>query len=54
MKVTKIKKTGQVVYQLGRVDSQHQLVLVVFDTITRKGNRGVVQTVRDDNLIEVE
>jgi len=54
MKVTKIKKTGQVVITMGNSGSQHTVVLVTFDTITRKGNRGVVQTVRNDNLIEVE
>jgi hypothetical protein len=50
--VTRNKKTRQIVQVVGRVDSQRSLVLIPLDKPTRKGNWGIVQVMRDENLVE--
>jgi len=51
MKTVKIKKTGQRVYILEKVDTNHTYCIFHFDKVSKKGNLGVVQSVRNDNLV---
>lgn len=48
--VTRIKKTGEIVRPIGSADSMHTYCL--FSTPNARNRNGVVQTVRNDNLIE--
>lgn len=50
LEVTRIKKTGKIVYPIGMKDSTHTLVLFPHETKTHRGNLGVVQPVRNENL----
>ncbi len=49
-KIYRIKKTGQIVHKLFDIDSMHSLMLFPFKERSRKGNMGVSQSVRNDNL----
>jgi len=49
--VCRLKKTGKIVYSLGKVDSKHTSVLYPFGRKTRSGNYGTVMNVRNDNLV---
>jgi hypothetical protein len=51
LEVTRVKKTRQIVYPMGKADSNHTLCLFPFKKKTKKGNWGVTQSVRNDNLI---
>lgn len=51
MKIVRMKKTGQMVHEVHKVDSNHTMVLFPFTGISRRGNRGVCQPVRNDNLV---
>lgn len=48
--VVRIKNTGQIVYPIGSADANHTLCLFPFKTRSHKGNWGVVQPVKNDNL----
>lgn len=50
-KITRIKKTGKVVYPVGKADSMHTFCLFPFGFVSKNGSRGVVQPVKNDNLI---
>lgn len=50
LEVTRIKKTGKIVYPVGKQDSMHTLVLFPHETKTNRGDLGVVQAVRNENL----
>lgn len=53
LEVTRIKKTRQIVFPVGTSDrSGYTEVLFPFGRISKKGNRGVVQNVKNDNLIK--
>lgn len=55
MKLVRVKKTGQPVMPMGTVNTgtgEYELCLFPFDTPSRSGQRGVVQPVRKDNLID--
>ena len=49
--VTRIKKTKQIVYKVGPADSMHTWCLFPLETPTKKGNRAVLQSVKNDNLV---
>ena len=49
--VTRIKKTRQIVYPVGKATSNHTWCLFPFGRVSNKGNQGVVQSVRNDNLV---
>lgn len=51
MKITRVKKTNQVVYEIGPKDSLRTLCLFPFQTPSKKGDRGVIQAVNNSNLI---
>ena len=50
--VHRIKKSKQIVYQLGKADNNHTLVLFPLKNKTKKGNYGAIQSVRNDNIIK--
>lgn len=50
-KITRVKKTGKIVYPIGKADSMHTLCLFPFEFVSKKGGRGVVQPVKNDNLV---
>lgn len=50
MNVTRMKKTGKIVYEMGKCDNNHTSVLFPFGRKTRKGKLGVCQPVRNENL----
>lgn len=52
LNVHRIKKTNQIVHVIGKADSGHSFVLFPFNRIAKSGDRGVVQSVRNDNLVE--
>lgn len=54
MKITRIKKTGQVVYEIASKDSLRTLCLFPFAHKSRKGQRGVIQAVNNSNLIRTK
>jgi len=51
LKTTRIKKTKQRVFPIIS-SGEYTYVLLPFDGISRRGNRGVVQIVRNDNLVD--
>ena len=51
LSVTRIKKTKQIVYPVGKADANHTLCLFPLKKMTKKGHRGAVQSVRNDNLV---
>ena len=51
LKVTRIKKTQQIVHVVGNAGSNHSFVLFPFTTKTRKGDWGKIQRVRNDNIV---
>lgn len=52
LKVTRIKKTREIVQVVGSADNGYSLVLFNFGgRKSNKGNLGVIQVVRNDNLI---
>lgn len=53
LEVTRIKKTRQIVYPVGTSDrSGYTEVLFPFGFISNKGNRGIVQSVKNSNLVK--
>lgn len=50
LEVTRIKKTGAIVYPVGKQDSMHTLVLFPYKRKSNRGDLGVVQAVRNENL----
>ena len=52
-KVTKLKSSGQIVYPVGGCGSMHTMVLLPFKRISKKGNRGELMRVKNDNLTTV-
>ena len=50
--VLRVKKTRQIVYEMGAAGQNHTLCLFPYDFVTRKGNQGVIQPVRNDNLVK--
>lgn len=51
--LVRIKKTGQQVIPTGyKVNGQWDLCLFPFDAPSKRGNLGVVQPVRSENLID--
>lgn len=50
-KITRIKKTGEIVKPLGKADSNHTYCLFTHKSPTKKGKKGDVRAVRNDNLI---
>lgn len=51
MKITRIKKTKQIVVPVDKV-GEYTWCLFKFENTSNAGNNGVVQLVRNDNLIE--
>ena len=51
LEVTRVKKTRQIVYPLSKAGFNHTLCLFPFKQKTKKGNWGVAQAVRNDNLV---
>lgn len=51
LSVTRIKKTKQIVFPVGKADANHTLVLFPYNRTSKKGHRGCVQSVRNDNLV---
>ena len=49
--VCRLKKNGKIVYPLSKSGSSHTDVLLPLNRKTRNGNRGVVMSVRNDNLV---
>lgn len=49
--VTRIKKTRQIVQKVGPADSMHTWCLFPLDKPSKKGNRAVLQSVKNDNLV---
>lgn len=49
--VTRIKKTKEIVWPMGKADSNHTLCLFKLKN-PKNGKRGVIQSVRNDNLIK--
>jgi hypothetical protein len=50
--VWRVKKTKQIVYPIGTIDGKHTLCLFPFKTVSKNGKNGVVQPVRNDNLVK--
>ena len=50
--VTRIKGTNKIVYPLGASGSNHTWCIFPIDGQTRKGNRGHVQSVKNDKLVK--
>lgn len=48
--IVRVKKTGQIVYPIGSQDANYTLCLFPFKRPSHKGNWGVVQPVKNDNL----
>jgi hypothetical protein len=51
LEVTRVKKTRQIVYPMGKAGFNHTLCLFPFKKKTKKGMWGVTQSVRNDNLV---
>ena len=49
-RVTRIKKTGEIVYPVGQADSMHTNCLFPFARISKKGKRGDIRPVKNDHL----
>jgi len=49
--VTRVKKTGKIVYNMGKAGSNHTWCLFPFGHTSKSGNRGHIQPVRNENLI---
>lgn len=52
LEVTRLKKTRQIVYPLGKVSSNYTLCLFPFKERSKAGNLGVSQIVLNANLIQ--
>lgn len=50
--LVRVKKTGQRVIPVGKQGANWVLCLFPFDTVSNRGNRGVVQPVRSENLVD--
>jgi hypothetical protein len=49
----RLKKTRQIVHVVGKEDSNHTIVMIQLDVPTRAGNRGILMSVRNENLIDI-
>jgi hypothetical protein len=49
-KVTRVKKTREIVIPIGKADSMHTWCLFSFGEKSKKGNLANVRSVRNDNL----
>jgi hypothetical protein len=50
--IHRIKKSKQIVYPLGKHDNNYTLCLIPLPEKTRRGRRGHVQIIRNDNIIK--
>jgi hypothetical protein len=48
--VTRIKKTGEIVYPVGQADSMHTYCLFKHPRRTKKGNLADIRPVKNDHL----
>lgn len=51
MEITRIKKTGEIVHKIHKVDGSRTMVLFPFDSKSNRGKRGVCQPVINENLV---
>lgn len=49
-RVTRIKKTGEIVYPVGQADSMHTYCLFKHPRRTKKGNLADIRPVKNDHL----
>lgn len=49
--VTRVKKTGKIVYEMGKAGPNHTYVLFPYGRTTKNGMKGNIQSVRNSNLI---
>ena len=52
LEVHRIKKTKEIVFPIGKADNNHTLCLFRFKEKSRAGKYGVIQSVRDDNIVK--
>lgn len=50
--VHRIKKTGQIIYPLGKHDNNYTLCLFPFKRETVNGKRAAIQIVRNENIVK--
>ena len=50
--VYRVKKTKEIVFPMGKTDENHTLCLFKLPRISKAGNYGVLQPVRNDNLVK--
>ena len=50
--ITRVKKTRQIVWPMGKAGNNHTLCLFPFGRTAKNSQRGHIQPVRNDNLIK--